>query len=281
MFVGGYLLQDISGPSRTIGRTAAYYYQFCVVYLANECVSGSSVGDVYVNVPQSAHNGMCGPWDYSRNICGATMDATSTGLNQYYFGNIPLYNGTSTPFNINAANVTNGQTFRRLSGMLDRYNFQSVFTSAHGSFGGQWVFAHSDNYGSGLRADLFLIKLPPLPPADNIARGQFVNLLVQVGPASDTGVNARIRFGYAENGPPTSFFCAYNRTEACITNPNPTAANPYYFASDSGQTTASCSAGCTVVLPAIAGRVVYYVIDRLDGSGNLINTSNLQIADVP
>ena len=103
------------------------------------------------------------------------------------------------------------------------------------------MFGHSDYYGGGLRTDLFLIKLPPLGPRDQIARNGFANLVVSAGPTRDSAVNARLRFGYAENGPPGSFFCAYNRKETCVSNPNPTAANPYYFASDSGQTLANCS----------------------------------------
>lgn len=281
MWSGGFNMQDISGPSSVIDGTSAHNWQFCIVWNANECVSSSTVGDVYANIPQSAHNGganpgYCGPWDYSRSICGATIDQTAAGVNQFNLNGIPAYAQTGQ-----ALTIADGRTFRPLSKLFNRYNFQTVYDSAHGSYGGQWVFGHSDFYGSGLRNDLFVIKLPPLPAADQIARGKFVNLVVQAGPATDSGVNARLRFGYAENGSANAFYCAYNRKEACYTNPSPTSTSPYYFASDSGQTFVSCSNGCTMLLPAIPGRVVYYVVDRVDGSGNLIDTGQLQIAAVP
>jgi hypothetical protein len=286
MWSGGYLLQDISKPSSVIDGTSLHNWQFCIVWIAGECVSGSSAGDVYVNVPQSAHTsgpspGYCGGgggWDYNRNICGVTIDQTAGGVNQFNLNGMPAYAQTGQQLTI-----TNGQTFRPLSKIGNRYGFQSVFAATHNSYSGSWTFSGGDFYGSGLRNDVFVIKLPPLPnpDSDHIARSGFVNLVVQAGPATDSGVNARLRFGYAENGPANAFYCAYNRKEACMTNPSPTSANPYYFASDSGQTFASCSNGCTMLLPAIPGRVVYYVIDRVDGSGNLIDTGQLQIAAVP
>jgi len=277
---GAYLLKDISGPSSIIDGTPAHNWQFCVVYLAGECFSGSAVGDVYVNVPQSGENGLCGPWDYFRNICASTMDATGAGLNQYSFGTNRLYDGTTTPWN--GTNFTDGRTLRPLSHLFARYNFESVFSSAHGSFGGQWVFGHSDYYGGGLRSDLFIMKLPPITPSDNIARNQFVNLPVQVGATRNaSAVTARVRFGYFENGSVNAFYCAYNRQEACIANPSGTLTNPYYFASDSGQSYTSCANGCVLTLPAIPGRVVYYVVDRLNSSNTVIETEDLQVARVP
>jgi hypothetical protein len=269
---GGYLLQDISGPASEIDGTSARNWSFCVVYLAGECVGGSSVGDVYLNVPQSGHNGTCGPWDYSRSLCVTTLDAISGGMNQYYFGAIPTGAGS---------NVTDGRTLRTLSRLFGRYNFESVFSSAHGSSGGQFAFGHSDFYGGGLRNDLFVVKLPPITPADQIARNQFVNLTETVFTSRIGAAAARVRFGYAENGPANAFYCAYNRKEACITNPNPTATNPYYFASDAGQSQVACVSGCTITIPAIPGRVVYYVVDRIDGFGNVIQTSPLKIGLVP
>jgi hypothetical protein len=195
----------------------------------------------------------------------------ASGLNQYNFAGIPL--GQSL-------NVTDGRTYRRLGALFNRLNFESVFSSGHSSFGGQWAFGHSDFYGGGLRTDLFLVKLPPTPPSDHVARNDFVNVPVILG--ANTAPNARIRFGYAENGPANAFFCAYNRKEICYTNPNPTAAIPYFFQSEVGQTFQSCSGGCTINIPAISGRVVYYVVERLDGSGNVVDPGSApQIQWVP
>ncbi len=274
---GGYLLQDVSGPSSNISGTSADNWKFCVVYLSGECYSGSAVGDVYLNIPQSAHNGVCGPWDYSRNICATLLDQVAGSINSYDFSGAALGQcGVTT-----CPTLAPGTLFRRLSGLFNRYDFQSVFSSAHGSFGGQWAFAHSDYYGWGLRTDLFLVKLPKQAFSDSVARNGFVGVPVSVGSISDAGVNARIRFGYAENGPAAAFYCAYNRKEACINNPLPTPTNPYFFASDSGQSVVNCPTGCVLTVPVIPGRVAYYAVDRVDGSGNVIDAGQTQVAFVP
>jgi hypothetical protein len=285
MWSGGYLLQDISKPSSVIDGTSLHNWQFCIVWIAGECVSGSSVGDVYVNVPQSAHNsgpspGYCGgsgSWDYNRSICGVTIDQTAGGVNQFNLNGIPTYAQTGQ-----ALTITDGRTFRQLSKIANRYNFQNVFASTHNSYNGSWTFSGGDFYGSGMRNDIMSIKTPALPPSDTVQRGAFVNVAITAG-ASNVA-NARLRFGYAENETngnwSGNYYCAYNRKEACLTNPSPTSTIPYYFAGDASQSYTACSSGCTLLLPAIPGRTVYYRIERVDNSGNIIAAGPVQITGV-
>src|SRR6185312_15367876 len=127
----------------------------------------------------------------------------------------------------------------------------------------------------GIRTDLFAAKLPPWPAYDSENRGGFVNLHVTIGKSNNTAApNARIRFGYAENGPPDSYFCTA-RQEACTTG-----GTPFAYASET-QTQTSCTSGCTIDIPAISGRVVYYVLDWLDAYGNLIQTGSPQATAIP
>ena len=126
---------------------------------------------------------------------------------------------------------------------------------------------------------MFLVKLPPTPPSDHVVRNDFTNLPVVLPP--NPAPKARIRFGYAENGAVDVFYCAYNRKEPCYTNPSRTAAVPYFFKSDAGQVLQNCAAGCTINIPAISGRVVYYVIERLDSLGNVVVASPGQAASLP
>jgi hypothetical protein len=84
-------------------------------------------------------------------------------------------------------------------------------------------------------------------------------------------VSARAVFGYAENGPPASFYCT-SRQEACTTS-----GTPFAWLSEPQQPVA-CSSGCTVQIPAIAGRVVYYRIDWLDGNGQVVLSGDLTAA---
>jgi hypothetical protein len=125
------------------------------------------------------------------------------------------------------------------------------------------------------------MKLPPQPAHDTIVRNAFVNVAVTIGAGDPAATKVRARFGYAENGAPGQFYCAYNRKEECRTRPDPTLADPYYFASEPAQNLQDCSTGCTILIPGISGRLVYYALDHLDSSGNVVQQGNTQVALVP
>jgi hypothetical protein len=40
-------------------------------------------------------------------------------------------------------------------------------------------------------------------------------------------------------------------------------------------------ANCTITIPAVANRILYYVVDWLDGAGGVVQTSPMQAAAVP
>jgi hypothetical protein len=45
----------------------------------------------------------------------------------------------------------------------------------------------------------------------------------------------------------------------------------------------SCANGtiCTITIPSLPNRLLYYVVDRLDGSGAVVTTSAMQVVAVP
>jgi hypothetical protein len=45
---------------------------------------------------------------------------------------------------------------------------------------------------------------------------------------------------------------------------------PFAFAQTDTLTPTPCSAGCSLSIPAISGRVLYYVIERLGASGAVV-----------
>ena len=65
---------------------------------------------------------------------------------------------------------------------------------------------------------------------------------------------AEIKFGYMENGSAGSYYCT-SRQDACTTS-----GSPFIFPSIDSRTPLACSSGCTINIPAIAGRAVYYSI---------------------
>ena len=123
-------------------------------------------------------------------------------------------------------------------------------------------------------AQVMMAKLPPFPPLESQNRGTYA-VLPLVLPAALGATHARIRFGYAENGDTGSFFCT-PRQVACAT-----AAGGDWVWMDGIQSPQACGSGCTIKTPAIPGRVLYYVVDRLAANGSVIFTSPMQAVAVP
>jgi hypothetical protein len=128
------------------------------------------------------------------------------------------------------------------------------------------------------------MKLPPWPGGtygeqdDPAKRADFIRYPVSLAPAAGA-TYARARFGYAENGPATSFFCT-SRQEACSTDiPVASPADLFSWISQVS-THQPCTSNCTLVIPAVSGRMLYYVIDRLNSAGTVVSTSPLTVVPI-
>jgi hypothetical protein len=72
----------------------------------------------------------------------------------------------------------------------------------------------------------------------------------------------REKFGNAENGPATSFFCT-SRQEACVVDRG---APPFSYEFSDTATGVDCSGACSLTIPALSGRILYYRVERNNGS---------------
>ena len=153
----------------------------------------------------------------------------------------------------------NGETSRLISIPFRPWLMTNPFSNVHATPDGSGAIFTCD-WCNGVRSDLYWAKLPPTPPADTTSRSTYVNSPVIL--RGKPGDQVRIRFGYGENGPPASLFCT-TRQESCATDGS--AAQPFVWLSETQHYTA-CDSGCTVNIPAVPGRVVYYIVDRLNGS---------------
>ena len=93
--------------------------------------------------------------------------------------------------------------------------------------------------------------------------------------------NIRARFGYLENGGDLLRCTAY--AQDCSTEiPSGASSDPYSFTNET-VTRQSCANGaaCSVIIPSLPNRMLYYVIDRLDGNGNVMTSSAMQAVAVP
>jgi hypothetical protein len=104
-----------------------------------------------------------------------------------------------------------------------------------------------------VRSEIMLGKLPPFPAEDSVNRGTFIPVSVHLDAVPAGTDNVAVDFGY------DSAFRCTARNEACVaTGTGPVnEATPFYF---SGETYAGrpCASGCTVTIPALPQRVLYY-----------------------
>lgn len=252
-FAGYHYITEMSGPGSAI--TDATPYRVCFADFAGECRPNSNAGDVFASLPgMDSGNGNCFTNGYEYNI-PCIFSANSLG-------------GWAIQQQIDPQD-TNASKNRRLTMGLMNPGRHFTFTNWLATPDAQWGLL-SPPYINGVRNDIFAMKLPPWPGSDGIDRSNFVPLSLPVLPIPNA-TSARAMFGYAENGPLDSFFCGA-RKEACTT-----AGTPYAWLSEPQQPTV-CHAGCAIQIPAIAGRVVYYRIDWLDGAGNIVFSSPIDAA---
>ena len=261
-WAGKYMFRDKSGPGSLIAD--ADLWNYCVADQPGECRPGSAKNDVFlVGASFSDTGGYC---------LTNTLNVTAP----CFIGANPL-GGWAMQMEIDPVDTT-ARRMRRLTQGLSAPGMQWTFTTWLQSPDGKWGF-FSSPYVNGLRNEYFAMKLPPWPKRDTIVRDRFVEVPRKVN-QSPGAMYARARFGYAENGPPSSFYCT-SRLEGCSTDlPSASPNDPYSFASEAG-THLRCDTGCTVKIQAVPGRVVYFAMEHLDAAGNVIFTDPMEAMAVP
>ncbi len=264
---GPNLFRDVSSPAKGNIVTDATPYTYCVVYVAGECRLGSSVGQAYVSDPfPSAYNstnlGTCAANFYGANFpCANFVVASAAQLNQKRI-DLP---------------DTTGAQWRRLGMGFMGPGRQYEFSTQIPEPTGKWAVFACD-WCDGVRTELFMYKLPPLPGSTEQTRpgNDFRLLTVTLGPNAELD-QARVRFGYGENGNPANLYCT-TRQENCSTTAD--SSMPFAYESE-GPVWQSCSAGCTIQVPALPGRVLYYAIDRKSSSDGTVQLGELRVKANP
>jgi hypothetical protein len=89
----------------------------------------------------------------------------------------------------------------------------------------------------------------------------YTSVSVSLNPPASFANNAILRYGYAEDGAPTNFYCTTSPVVCSVMAP--------------------CANGCTLSVPAIIGRVLYYQWQYRDGANNVLGTSATETLVVP
>jgi hypothetical protein len=255
---------DISGPASLVTDTSQGSY--CVVYSAGECRPGSSAGQVFVAMRNySDAYGQC----IANN---ATVGyPCAFGLSPHGGWAVQIRNNPIDTQNLGARRLTLGWTMP-----LSHYDFSNWISTPDakwGLFAGNPIQQHPLK-GSYSGTQWFAMKLPPSPEPGATLRPSFVPMRISL--AGVNGDMVRIAFGYAENGNPANFYCT-SRAEACYTSTTATTTNPFVFENEA-QSYVSCPSRCELTIPAIPGRILYYAVQRQNGSNT--TTSALGIAVV-
>lgn len=257
MSVGRGMLQDISSATTGNVMTDSQNGKWCAALRVNECRTGSSVGDVFFT--------WRGSWDPPSSQCFSNTQNISVPClwpmwtNPGWYSQIKQYG----PFG--------GPEIRRITQawnpIVGQFTFSSMSPTSDGTSGviaANPVNMNPQGDASGVQA--WNVRLPPWAPDDNVNRLTFVQVPVQLNGVS--GDTVRIQFGYAENGDPSLGYCT-TRAEACWTSSTATAANPFVFAGETQHKT-TCGSGCTVSIPAIPGRWLFYRVERTASTGNIV-----------
>jgi hypothetical protein len=262
-FGGHYLYKDVSGPAT--GNTADLPdYSYCRAFNVNECFNGSSVGNVYVTVPKAFVDGFC------RSDQFTLPDPCVFQLSPYA-GQVIQFR-TDKP----DASGLNTRKFGYVHGMP---GLQYQFSSCRATPDAQFAFCVAD-WLDGVRSEWVSLRLAPMPKPDSSNRTTFIPITLNYQ-GSPGASNIRARFGYAENGG-SLLRCTAYQVECTTEIPVASPSDPFGFTNET-VTRQNCAinAACTITIPALPNRMLYYVVDRLDNSGNVVASFPKQVIAVP
>jgi hypothetical protein len=268
-YVGQFPLADVSGPSSSIPPDSSGSYEYCYALAAGECYPGSAAGDVYVNAPYVSY-----PYCYYPGI------ANQPDANDMCIGDLGADTGYLVQVGIAQQDLF-GALSRRIGTNYSRWNQMWVFWVSSASPAGEVLFSNAPGL-DGVRTDNLVSVPPPYPAPDSALRGMFIPIPVRTSPAPSLMVNdVIVEFGYAENGDPGSFFCT-SRQESCVAVGRAIDSSaPFFYEQAERYSGAPCSAGCSVEIPALSQRVLYYRWKYRDAFGNVIGTSGVRAIATP
>jgi len=273
-------LVDVSSTSTgdVLSDAAQDSYKYCVARKGGECRAVSNPGDIYVNCPNATNRGSSGygcMWwmensDIPVDICVSNMSAYLNSIVQVGF----------------ESNDFTGALGRTLTKGLSRYKMIDPYWHGKALSDASWIMFRS-MYTNGAWTDILLGKLPPYPPTASTARPTFQPIPVKLTAPPGLRVdNAVIQFGYVENGVPGQFYCT-SRQEKCMATAATIPGVPFQFPSDgtggveAGVSGVPCANGCTVSIPAISQRMLYYQVKYRDASNQTLVTSQIETVAVP
>ena len=259
-------LVDVSGPSSSIGTGSGSAYTYCISRAINECVSGSAAGDIYVNCP-----GVTVPGNNTGNVgvgcnAGSYHPGTPFGVgNDICISNIAKVANTAVQYTV-ANTDYYGADSRSLVGATSTVGMVTNLENNAMTPANEWLMFRAE-FLNLQREDVWAALYPPYPAPDSYNRGTFIPVNVPITTPGSLGITAAIvEFGYQEYAQSGTYYCT-TRADVCQANAAsiPSGFSPFKFASESAAGL-SCAVSCTIQVPAISQRVLYYRVRWLNGS---------------
>jgi hypothetical protein len=243
---GWWNYNDISSVSTGNVLTDSTQYAFCVVLVNGQCRSGSTKGQIYMQLP--AASGLY-TVDVSGNCIGNSISVQSPCI--YPAGSLSnwAYQWQNNPPDITA------QGYRKISNQYMAVGAGMTFPPFPGNSGGEFAVYPQCNVDDSWRCDFFISKLPNWPGNTKGSSGNNVDRTRwhQVRLTGNGSSNEEYQFGYGEYGNPTDFFCTpYN--DICSSKVPTATSDPFGFSASDSFSTSSCPC----VINAVHGRVLYY-----------------------
>jgi hypothetical protein len=276
-WAGPHYLRDYSSPSTGNIFGDAQTYGFCYVYKVNECRTGSAAGTVYVSVPFAENTNACIQSDQNTmNVPGvlnlAPIGGQTVQVDPYVFD-------------------PNQVLLRKLGFGFRAPGMQYTFQHTWGMPDGRGIMGRID-WADNRWAGLYVGAMPPWPAdVGNATNGYYDQALTFA--AVPNASNARVLFGYAENGstPPANptappgnpasqggLYCM-TRQDTCSTEGN---GAPFAFVMTPGERVLTpCAGGCDISVPLIRGRVALVQQQWLDGNGAVVSYGPVRAIAVP
>lgn len=261
---GNKILRDISGPGSVINDSKPW--TFCHVLAANECITGSTVGQIYALVPDTIEKPFCNGGEgfgFKFDLCIGNVEWRSSGSTQTIFGiqsKTGLYDVPNGYYDL--ANGAGGIRLLARHALSGGYRRMPGFSSTKPIANGRFALADWSHVSEGTR--MALLKIPPaVLDSRNRAEWWEHKIVLPSGSLPAGTDNVIAKFGYVENGTPTQGYCN-TRREACIAHRNTVnRANPYSYETSESATIGnglSCSAGgggCVLTVPLVPNRIAY------------------------
>jgi hypothetical protein len=275
-FTGQLPLVDVSSPAtgNVLGTGSADSYKYCVAAALNECRQGSAIGDVYVNAPYVRY-----PFCYNEPQNGNLSDEFDICIS----GSPSVRDAL---VQVDMSMVDNEGQAQRILTKYRRARVMSIFDTVYVLPNAQWMIFEGQFVGDGsLNKSYFIAKIPPPPAKDSYNRLDFIPISITLPPLNGA-TQAFVRFGYAENGSATSLYCT-SRKESCVVGASAASTpvdpvNPFFLEQTEAATwnPANCASGCTITVPGIPQRALYYQFVYKNSAG-IVYTSPVSATIVP